>query len=178
MSGTYSENELVAGCLRNDRIWQERLYKTYFKMAFQMCYSHIKDEDRCITILNNGFLKVFKKIDSYQHRGSLESWIRKIIYHCLIDEIRSSNSRTSNIELSDNILAENSILEEIFESELLKLLDELPKSTAMVFKLFATEGYSHDEIANKMNISIGTSKWHVSHAREILKQKIEKNYVK
>lgn len=172
----YSEKELVQGCLENNRLWQERLYKTYFESMYLYCLKRTQDEELCLSVINNGFLKVFKNIESYKHIGSLDAWIRKIVYNCMIDEIRSNKKHNMTVELQDHFAESDQIMEQFFEADLKKLISELPESTEKVFKLFAIEGYTHEEISGKLNISIGTSKWHVSNARVLLKQKIEKNY--
>lgn len=174
----YSEKELVQGCIDNNRLWQERLYKTYFDSMYLYCYKRIQDEDMSMSVVNNGFLKVFKNIQTYKHVGSLDGWIRKIIYNCLIDEIRSQKKHKLTIELQDHFTESNQILEQFFEADLHSLITELPESTERVFNLFAIEGYTHDEISQKLNISVGTSKWHVSNARLLLKEMIEKNYAR
>ncbi|NOT35881.1 MAG: sigma-70 family RNA polymerase sigma factor [Saprospiraceae bacterium] len=172
----FSENELVKGCIENSRLWQERLYKTYFDSMYLYCYKRVPDEEMCISIVNNGFLKVFKNIQSYKHIGSLDGWIRKIVYNCLIDEIRANKKHRMTDELQDHFAESDQIMEMFFETDLKNLMSELPESTGRVFNLFAVEGYTHEEISGRLNISVGTSKWHVSNARVLLKQMIEKNY--
>ncbi|MEP7195319.1 MAG: sigma-70 family RNA polymerase sigma factor [Saprospiraceae bacterium] len=174
----YRDDELIEGCLRNNRLWQERLYKKYFESMYNYCNVKLQDESISMTVINNGFLKVFKSIQNYKSHGPLDSWIRKIIYNCMIDELRSNKKYSKTVELEDHLVLKDSFIEKFFEEDLLKLINNLPESTAHVFRLFAIDGYSHEEISQKLKISSGTSKWHVSNARILLKNIIEKSYAK
>ena len=71
----YTDEELIAGCLENNRFFQERLYRRYFGTMISMVLRHTNDRNEAITIVNNGFLKVFKKIDKFEFKGSFEGWI-------------------------------------------------------------------------------------------------------
>jgi RNA polymerase sigma-70 factor (ECF subfamily) len=139
-----------------------------------MCIKYTKDEDRALLILNDGFLKVFQKLGTFRSEGSLEGWIRRLVYHTLADYYKKENSyiRFIQFEMPDdkqNAATQGDPLE--FQ-DLISLLDRIPVRSAEVFRLFAIEGYSHEEIGEKMNISTGTSKWHLSHAREKLRSLI------
>ncbi len=166
-----TEKDLIQGCIRNERKYQERLYKQYFPSMMAMCMKYTRDEDKALLILNDGFLKVFQKIDSFRHEGSFEGWIRRLIYHTLADFYKKENSyiRFIQFDVPDGQAAQASPLDDLQFQDLIRLLDRLPVRSAEVFKLFAIEGYSHDEIGTMLHISSGTSKWHLSHAREKLR---------
>ncbi|MBK6543732.1 MAG: sigma-70 family RNA polymerase sigma factor [Saprospiraceae bacterium] len=168
-----SHIELIAGCVDNDRKAQEQLYKLHFKAMFQMCLYYCKEEQDALEVLNTGFLRVFQKIQLYKNEGSLEGWIRKVIYHVIMSELKLKKlvNKTESIE-NQEIEQHDFTLEKIFKEDLLDMVRRLPPATAHAFLLFANEGYSHIEIAEKLNISVGTSKWHISNARELLKKQI------
>lgn len=169
---TYSEKELIDGCLNNDRRAQEALYKHYFPKMMSMCLKHTKDKEKSLEILNDGFFKVFSKIHLFKHSGSFEGWIRRIIYHSIVDYYRSSQSKRPYV--SPDELIYESVDEKVTDSlaveDLFSLIGQLPKASQDVFLLFAVEGYKHDEIALILGISSGTSKWHLSNARKLLKE--------
>lgn len=172
----YSEKELVEGCLRNERNFQELLYRSYFDTMMSMCMRYTDDRDTAMEIVNNGFLRVFKKLNTFSFKGSLEGWIRKLVYHSL-SEYFKQNSRYLQFlvfEERDANINENA-LGKLYEEDLLKLVDTLPPATQHVFRLYAIDGYTHPEISKMSGISVGTSKWHLSAARDRLKQLIEKN---
>ncbi len=132
---------------------------------------YTRDEDKALLILNDGFLKVFQKIGTFRSEGSLEGWIRRLIYHTLADFFKKENSyiRFIEFDLQDNRTTAATQSDALEFEDLIRLLDHLPQRSAEVFRLFAIEGYSHEEISQKMSISTGTSKWHLSHARERLR---------
>ena len=136
-----------------------------------MCMKYTRDEDKALLILNDGFLKVFQKIGTFRSEGSFEGWIRRLIYHTMADFYKKEKSyiRFIQLEPTDEKAMPASQSDMLEFEDLVRLLDRIPDRSAEVFKLFAIEGYSHEEIGEKMNISEGTSKWHLSNARERLR---------
>jgi RNA polymerase sigma-70 factor (ECF subfamily) len=128
-------------------------------------------------ILNNGFLKVFQKIDSYKFQGSFEGWVRRVIYHSIFDYIRQNMKYTEKVVFVEKDETVNTDLAAgMHYDELMKLVQELTETTRTVFNLYVIDGYSHKEIGENLSISEGTSKWHLFEARRVLKIKIEKLY--
>lgn len=169
----YTDEELVAGCAANDRRAQEALYRRFFPEMLRMCRRHTRDDDTALDILNRGFLRVFQKIHTFAFKGSLEGWIRRLVWHSLADYFRD-NARYSHFlifEERDETVPERS--SEIFhEEDILRAVKTLPHVSQEVFRLYAIEGYSHAEIAQNLNISEGTSKWHLSTARQKLRDQL------
>ncbi len=167
------ERKLVEGCIRNDRYSQELLYRKHFDTMMRMCVRYTEDREIAMEIVNNGFLRVFKKLHTFSFKGSLEGWIRKLVYHSLSEYFKKNSKYLQFIVLEDRDSSiKEHALNKIYEEDLLKLVDQLPPATKEVFRLFAIEGFTHKEIANKIGISDGTSKWHLSVARKRLKQLI------
>ncbi|HPQ22210.1 MAG TPA: RNA polymerase sigma factor [Saprospiraceae bacterium] len=165
--------KIIEGCKGNDRKSQEQLYRYFFPPMMTLCMRYCKSEEEAITILNNGFLKVFKKIDTYHFNGSFEGWVRRIVFNCLSDYFRKENLRLKFLILEDyNATIPAESIEKLYEEDLLRLIKKLPSSSAEVFILYAIEGLSHKEIASKKQISEGTSKWHYSEARKKLRELI------
>jgi RNA polymerase sigma factor (sigma-70 family) len=172
---------LIEGCKANERSAQETLYKRYYGKMMAMCLRYTGNRDDAMEVLNTGFLKVFKSLDSYKSNGSFDGWVYRIIYNSVIDRLRTRMKEMKTVEV-DNDMAiatiDTSSIQELYVKDLMGLMQELPQSTRLVFNMFAIEGYQHSEIAELLNISEGTSKWHVNQARKILKQRIETNYSK
>lgn len=167
----YTEQELVDGCAANDRRAQEVLYRLFFSEMLHMCRRYTRDEDTAIEIVNNGFLRVFKKIHTYAFKGSLEGWIRRLVYHSMADYYRN-NARYLHFlvfEERDSVVPESGH-DGFYEEDILKAVRKLPPVSQEVFKLYAIEGYSHAEIAENLGMSEGTSKWHLSTARQKLRE--------
>jgi RNA polymerase sigma-70 factor (ECF subfamily) len=167
---TYTDEELVAGCTQNDRRAQEAMYRRFFPEMMRMCMRYTRDEYTAIEIVNNGFLRVFKKIYTFSFKGSLEGWVRRLVYHSMADHFRE-NARYAHfltLEEHDRAVPENS-LDPFYEEDILKVVRTLPPVSQQVFRLYAIEGYTHAEIAESLKMSEGTSKWHLSTARQKLR---------
>jgi RNA polymerase sigma-70 factor (ECF subfamily) len=170
---SFSENEVITGCQRNERKWQEILYKTYFDKMFFMVRSKLPDDDTALEVLNMGFLKVYQKITSFRGEGSFEGWIRRLIYNTMIDYFKDNKKYRDTFELGDYtkvaVLEENT-LDGLYFEDIISCLDHLPPATSEVFKYYVLDGMNHKEISGFLNISEGTSKWHLSEAKKRLRQ--------
>ncbi|MEZ4935575.1 MAG: sigma-70 family RNA polymerase sigma factor [Saprospiraceae bacterium] len=172
----YTEEELVAGCVANDRLWQERLYRRFFPTMMEMCLRRTNDQEEAMTIVNNGFLRVFKKIHLYSFKGSLEGWIRRLVWHSLADHFRGQPKSVHYLIFEERDQVETtSAASNLYFEDLVKMVELLPDATKEVFRLYAIEGFSHKEIGLQLGISDGTSKWHLSAARKKLKELIYKH---
>ena len=170
----YSEKEIVKGCIDNDRFFQEMLYRKFFPAMLAMCMRYTKDRDVAMEIINQGFLRVFKKLHTFTFSGSLEGWIRRLVFNSLSDYYKKSSRKIHllSIEDRDAPIQENA-LDNLYFEDLLELVNLLPGATQKVFRLYAIEGYTHAEIGELLNISVGTSKWHLSNARKQMKKLIK-----
>jgi RNA polymerase sigma factor (sigma-70 family) len=183
LSGLHIEHEhietLIKGCKKDDRKSQELLYRSYYKATMNICLRYTKSEDDAKLVLNTAFLKVFKKIHQFDSaKASLYTWIRTIIVNCCLDHIKTmKNTLVTNElqEMESSTYVEPEINANIKAEEILGFVRNLPPATRAVFNLYVMEGYSHKEIAGILNISEGTSKWHLSEAKKNLKQQIEDN---
>ena len=139
-----------------------------------MCMRYTKNRELAIEIVNSGMLKVFQKLHTYKFAGSLEGWIRRVVYHSMSDFFRKkeNNLRFLEIEDRDEPIAAKAT-DNLYLEDVMKLVDELPPATQRVFRMYAIEGYNHREIGEVLGISSGTSKWHLAEARRLLKAKIE-----
>ena len=127
-------------------------------------------------VLNSGFYKVFKNIHQYDpDKASLYTWIRTIIINNCLDFIRvkEKNIKAEELDKAEEIELEPEIISKMKSVDLLEMIRQLPTATQTVFNLYVIEGYTHKEIGQRVGISEGTSKWHLSEARKILKQLIQ-----
>ena len=174
---TKNDEELLKGCLKGDRSSQEALYKKYARTMYGICLSYANDSDSAQDMLQDGFVKIFKKIKSYDGQGSFEGWIRRIVTNTAIDYFRRERRLNNYIEYSDSkyVTESSSIYQKLNFEEILKYIRKLPDGARVIFDLFAVEGYSHKEIAMKLNISEGTSKSQYNRARSLLQKMILKS---
>lgn len=171
--------ELINGCIKGDRIAQEKLYKHFYPKMMSMVkrYTNMYQYHLAEEILNNGFLKVFQKINTYKFEGSFEGWVRRVIYHSIFDYVRQNMKYDEKIVFieKDEIIQQD-IAGKLHYNEIMKLVQDLSEQTRTVFNMYVIDGFSHKEISEHLHINEGTSKWHLFEARRILKSKIEKIY--
>lgn len=173
-SQTDEVTHLVEGCIRNERSAQERLYTLFYGRMMAVVRRYIDQPEQAEEILNNGFLKAFQKMDKYKFNGSFEGWLRKIIFRSVSDYVRANVRYTEHTVLDDrDEFVEKQTADRLYYNQLLALVHELPPATRAVFNMFVMEGFTHREISKMLDISEGTSKWHISEARKELKEKIE-----
>jgi RNA polymerase sigma factor (sigma-70 family) len=170
----YSEQDIIKGCIRNDRKFQQELYLRFFDKMYGMCLRHTSDDEIAMSIMNDGFLNVFRNISSFRGEGNLESWIRKIIFNRIADHYRSKKNKIKYVELKDDRQYDESFNDYDYEL-IIKLIRNLTDKQREVFIMHAIEGFNHSEIAETMNISAGTSKWYLSNAKKTLKEMLLKN---
>lgn len=167
----YTDAELVEGCARNDRRAQEAFYRRFSPAMIRLCLRYTSDQETALAIVNQGFLRAFQKIHTYAFRGSLEGWVRRLVYCAMADHFRRSARYSHFLVLEDQEDLETLSPDAPFdEAHLLKLIEALPENAQTVFRLYTIEGYSHAEIAEKLCISEGTSKWYLSIARQRLRE--------
>jgi RNA polymerase sigma-70 factor (ECF subfamily) len=166
---------LIDGCKKNDIKAQEQLYRQYAPKLFSVCLKYSSNYTEAQDNLQDGFLLIFEKINQFSFKGSFEGWLKRIMINNILQKYRSE--RILNLvddEIKDEVEIE--IDEESVSIEfLMKIIQELPERYRLVFNLYAIDGYSHQEIADMLKISVGTSKSNLSRARLILKDKIENN---
>lgn len=140
-----------------------------------MALRYMNDRSLAEDVVNMGFLKCFQKIEKYTFQGSFEGWLRKIVLRTALDTLRSNEKYTEKVVFAEKEqYIEKDHAERLYYDQLLELVNTLPKTTKLVFNLSVLEGMQHKEIAEALGISEGTSKWHLSEGRRILKEKIEK----
>ena len=153
---------------------QEQLYRQLYGFAMAIAMRYAVDEHEAADILGHAFVKMFRSINSFDPRkGNFHGWFKKIIINESLDHIKQ-RSRFGSLELdvAEEPFVNNSIIDKIEATDILQLVRQLPPATRAVFVLYAIDGYTHREIAAQLNISEGTSKWHLSEARKNLIQKI------
>ena len=174
LSTEWIDNNVLEGCIKNDRRSQELFYKQFYGPMVNVCMRYTRNEEDALEVLHNGFLKVFKHLASYDAaKASLYTWIKTIMVNSAIDFIRSRQKFKNQVELKehhDTSSTDNEAIDRMSSAEVLLLVQKLPAATQTVFNLYVIEGYNHREIGDILGISDGTSKWHLSEARRLLKQ--------
>ncbi len=172
-----SEKELILACRQNDRRAQNVLFHQYAPMMLGICMRYIRQKEIAEDILVSAFFKIFTKIESYKESGSFEGWMKRIVINECLMEIRRRKSQYLTVSLEDSFKEPLVEWQDDLEfEEILQLLDELPDGYRTVFNMYVLEGYKHKEIAEKLGISINTSKSQLILARRRLQALIKKKY--
>lgn len=169
------EKKLIALAVENNRQAQQRIYAQFSPKMLSVCRQYVKDIHRAEDVMITAFMKVFTNLNKFEHNGSFEGWIRRIMVNECIDFIRVKKNIFQHNEIDDLIASESEDIEEIDDfsvDDIQFLIDNLPNGCKTVFNLYAIEGYKHHEIAEKLKISEGTSKSQLSHARKLLQNQI------
>lgn len=171
-----TEQEIIAGCRREDRKAQKVLFDRFSPVMFGVCLRYLKTKEDAEDLLVEGLYKAMSKIDQYSGEGSFEGWIRRIVINECLMHLRKKNVLQYSIEIQPNLdhSEEMQIEQELMTADLLKLLNELPNGYRTVFNLYVLEGYKHREIADLLGISINTSKSQLILARRRLEDLVIK----
>lgn len=165
---------MVQECLAGKRQAQERLYGLFSAKMFGICLRYCKNYDEAKDVLQEGFLKVFSKLEQFNFAGSFEGWIRRIIVNTAIEKLRIQN-RTVPLEHAPEAFTEleDEDLPPLSAAEMLDMIQALPTQYKMVFNLYVFEKLQHKEIAEMLGITEGGSKSNLSRARAILQEKVK-----
>jgi RNA polymerase sigma-70 factor (ECF subfamily) len=176
MSRIWTDKELIETCLKDNPKAQKMLYDTYSSVLFGICLRYSKNEEEAQDILQDSFIKIFTKLDTYQFTGSFEGWLKRIVTNTSIEYYRKKITMEHLEEIGFNPYLAVDSDRGLEVEELLKMIQELPEGYRMVFNMYAIDGYTHGEIATKLNISEGTSKSQLSRARAYLQRKFKEKF--
>ena len=170
--------KIIDACVSGDDRAHEKLYRQLAPKMFGVCLRYARDVAEAQDNLQDGFITVFTKLKDFRHEGSFEGWVRRIMVNTSLDRYRKNQPVLYVEELQKHDIASDpdAAMAEMPLEDLVRLIRELPPQYRMVFNLYVMEGYSHQEISNELGISEGTSKSNLSRAREILRQKVERQY--
>jgi RNA polymerase sigma-70 factor (ECF subfamily) len=168
-----SLDQLIESCKINNTKAQSELYKLFSSKLFSVCLKYSRNYAEAEDNLQDAFITIFKKIDQYKSKGSFEGWLKRVAINTVLQKYRSE--KVFDI-INENVIDEVELdvdEESISIDYLLRIIQELPDRYRLVFNLYVLDGYSHKDIADMLNINIGTSKSNLARARQILKQTIE-----
>ena len=166
------ERELVKGCTRNSRIAQRDLYYKYCDAMFTIAYRIVNNRDDAHDALQDAFIQVFRDIGQYRFDSTLGAWIKTIVVRTSL-RLLSKNRNLSFADMDEAQSGEMILIPDTLNSEYLeKVILSLPDGYRTVFLLTEVEGYTHEEAANILGISTGTSKSQLHHAKKMLKNRL------
>jgi RNA polymerase sigma factor (sigma-70 family) len=171
--------KLIALCIRQDRKAEYELYRISYSYLMSICLRYSRDRDSASESLNMGYMKILTNLKAYKPEIPFKAWIRRIMINTLIDEYRKNRRESERVKYVDQYFDSSSFSEvnealgRINVQQIYEQINKLPEATKNVFNLFVIDGFSHKEIAEMLDISEGTSKWHLNAARQRLKEEIE-----
>lgn len=168
------ESDLIKGCMDGNRRMQEELYRRFSPRMYAVCLRYAGNAEEAEDILQEGFIKVFKKLDSFRSEGSFEGWVRRIFVNTAIEHFRRKRYLMPVTEKEENTIEGKytSVLDELGAKDIMALIQELSPGYRTVFNMYVVEGYTHKEIADMLGISEGTSKSQLSRAKVILQDMV------
>jgi RNA polymerase sigma-70 factor (ECF subfamily) len=166
------ETKIIKLAVENNRQAQQQIYSRFSPKMLSVCRQYVKDIQLAEDVMITAFMKVFTNLKNFEHKGSFEGWIRRIMVNECISYLRVQKKVKF---AEDEFFVEesfNDIDSQFTVEQIQYLIDALPDGYKMVFNLYALEGYKHNEIAKMLGINEGTSKSQLSHARKMLQTQI------
>ena len=171
-----TESDLISGCIDGDRRMQEELYRRFSPRMYAVCLRYAGSSEEAEDILQEGFIKIFKKLSSFRGEGSFEGWIRRVFVNTAIEHFRRKRYLQPVTEKEEKTIEGKyiSVLDTLAEKDILDLVRQLSPGYRTVFNMYVVEGYTHKEIGDILGISEGTSKSQLSRAKVILQDMVKK----
>lgn len=171
----FQEKEIVEGCCQGRRDSQQALYDHFAPKMLGLCFRYCDSVEEAEDVLQEGFIKVFQHIGTFRGKGSLESWIRRIMVNTALNylkKIADYRFHDDIDELPESLQPEAEAASPMIVIELIDAIRSLPKGYRTVFNLYEIEGYEHREIASMLGISVNTSKSQLLKSKRILQKKL------
>jgi RNA polymerase sigma factor (sigma-70 family) len=176
-----TEEAILHGCLHNDSSSQRELYSRYSPKMLSVCYRFAHNREDAEDMLQEGFIKVFSQIHTFQNKGAFEGWIRRIIVHTCINNLKKNKKFNESVDLihANTIqVREESVPSIVQAKQVVECIRVLPIGYRTVLNLYAIEGYSHKEIAEVLDIEESTSRSQYTRAKQMLEDiLIRKNII-
>jgi len=166
-----TEEAILQGCLRNEPLAQRELYNRYSPKMLAVCYRFGHSREDSEDMLQEGFIKIFSQIHTFRNQGAFEGWIRRIIVHTCINNLKKNKKFNENVDImyaTSVQVREESIPSIVQAKQVVECIRLLPLGYKTVLNLYAIEGYSHKEIAEMLEIEESTSRSQYTRAKQML----------
>ena len=173
---TEQEKQIISGCKKSNKRAQYQFYEMFKKLVFSVCMRYAKDVPEAEDIMQDAFVVLFRDLYQYRPMGALGAWVRRVTVNTALQHIRKKRMVFSDMEintLADRVEGDNDIMGALNAKEIMRMVQLLPDGYRMVFNLYVVEGFSHQEVANQLGISVSTSKSQLSRAKSYLKKILE-----
>lgn len=166
-----TEQTLLVGCINNDPSAQRELYNRYSPKMLSVCYRFGNSREDAEDMLQEGFIKIFTQIHTFQNKGAFEGWIRRIIVHTCINFLKKNKKFSNSIDLdqADYLEVKEETMPSVMQArQIIECIRQLPLGYRTVLNLYAMEGYSHKEISQMLDIEESTSRSQYTRAKVML----------
>ncbi|HLD54571.1 RNA polymerase sigma factor [Sediminibacterium sp.] len=166
-----TEQTILVGCINNDPSAQRELYNRYSPKMLSVCYRFGNSREDAEDMLQEGFIKIFTQIHTFQNKGAFEGWIRRIIVHTCINFLKKNKKFSNSIDLdqADYLEVKEETMPSVMQArQIIECIRQLPLGYRTVLNLYAMEGYSHKEIADMLDIEESTSRSQYTRAKVML----------
>ena len=188
MTPTKQELEyIIQGCIKSNRESQKMFYQHFYGYATDICMRYCNTRDDAMEVVNDGFLKIYKELPVFKPRydnyeASLKGWMKSILVNTAIDHFRKNNKNYLVNDLEDSHFEmehmEETVLDKMTYKEILEMVQRLSPVYKTIFNLFVIDGFKHEEIASRLNISVGTSKSNLSKAKANIQKMLREGAIK
>ena len=168
-----TEEAILKGCLNNDATAQRELYNRYSPKMLAVCYRFAHNREDAEDMLQEGFIKVFLQIHTFEYRGAFEGWIRRIIVHTCINILKKNKKFNESVDIihaTGAMVREESVPSIVQAKQIVECIRMLPIGYRTVLNLYAIEGYSHREIGMMLDIEESTSRSQYTRAKAMLEE--------
>lgn len=170
-------NDILTGCRGRERSAQRQLYELYFPYGMSVAVRYCDDRDQAVGILHDAFLTVYRRVDRYDAQRPFKPWFRVIVVRAALDWLKANRKLAAPVELRPDteVYDREDILSRIGYQELLGMIRRLSAGYRAVFNLHVIDGFKHEEIAQQLGITVGTSKSNLSKARRHLQRMVRES---
>src|SRR6187399_955323 len=175
-----TEEAILQGCLKNDSIAQRELYNKYSSKMLAVCYRFAHNREDAEDMLQEGFIKVFSQMHTFQNQGAFEGWVRRIIVHTCINNLKKNKKFNESVDINNAtsvLVREESVPSIVQAKQVVECIRLLPLGYRTVLNLYAVEGYSHREIAKMLDIEESTSRSQYTRAKAMLEEILVKKRI-
>jgi RNA polymerase sigma factor (sigma-70 family) len=168
-----TEELMLAGCLKNNAAAQEALYNRFSPRMLGVCYRFAKNREDAEDMLQEGFIKVFTQMHQYRNEGALEGWIRRIVVHTCINNLKKNKKFADSLDIihASSIHVNEEMIPSIMQAkQVVECIRMLPLGYRTVLNLYAIEGFPHKEIAALLDIEESTSRSQYTRAKAMLEE--------
>jgi len=172
------QQTLITDCINRNSKAEYTMFKLCYTYLMSICIRYTKNEDKAKEVLNVGFYRILSNLTKYKPEVPFKAWIRKVMINTLINEYKKEKIHYGNVQYVENYYETqnyadiNDAITKIDTEQIYGFIAKLPPASQQVFNLYFIDGFKHKEIAELLNISEGTSKWHLNAAKEKLKELI------